>query len=156
MNSKTKITGSGGDRKMIGAIVIARGFEFWRAGLLLAVAQTNSGSGKSPVTVLNPGSGSLPAPIETLLTEYQSAREKYLAQRQALLDKLKGATGEQRQQIRAQLQADQAAFLAQVAALRQQLRQEISALQLKIHNAELNRLINSGSGGQGGGGHKGH
>src|SRR5580658_9253780 len=91
---------------------------------------------KSTVSVLSPNTSKLPAPIQSLLNDYQAAREKYQARQQALQDKLKGATAAQREEIRAQLQADRQAFLLEVAAFRQQLRQEIAELQLKIHNAE--------------------
>jgi hypothetical protein len=118
-----------------------------------ALADGTNTSVKPPVVSVAPNATTLPPQIQSLLGDYQAAREKYLAQQQVLLQKLKGATEAQRNQIRAQLQADRQAFLAQVAAFRQQLRQEITALEVKIHNQELNRLINSG---QGGGGHKGH
>jgi hypothetical protein len=118
-----------------------------------ALAGDTNVTAKSTVSVLSPNTSKLPAPIQSLLSDYQAAREKYLARQQALLDKLKGATAAQREQIRAQLQADRQAFLLEVAAFRQQLREEIAELQLKIHNAELNRLLGAG---QSGTGHKGH
>jgi hypothetical protein len=141
--------------KMLRVIVILLAFSYgWLSSS--AVAQSSNAPAKSPVVVLPPNPAALPQPVQSLLNNYQTARDKYLTQQQALLQKLKGATEEQREEIRSQLQADRAAFLVQVTAIRQQLSQQIAELQVKIHNTELNRLINASQAGGGGGVHKGH
>jgi hypothetical protein len=121
-----------------------------------ALAGPTNATANPPVVVIPPNPATLPTPVQSLLNNYQTARDKYLTQQQALVQKLKGATEEQREEIRTQLQADRATFLVQVAAIRQQLSKEIAELQVKIHNSELNRLINAGQGGGGGTTHKGH
>jgi outer membrane murein-binding lipoprotein Lpp len=125
-------------------------------GLLLPGALQADGTNtpsKPSVVVLSPNPGKLPADIRALLSDFDAARDHYQAQRKVLLEKLKGATQEQREEVRAQLQADRQEFLAEVAEFRKELRKEIADLKLKIHDEELLRLIEAG---QGGGGHKGH
>jgi hypothetical protein len=134
-------------------------------GILLANAAraqgTNGGSTvtsttpvKPPVVVLSPDPSKLPADVRTLLTDFQIARDRYETQRQALLDKLQGATAHQREEIRLQLEADRKQYLAEATEFRAQLRTEIANLKLKIHDAELLRLISAGQGPTGV--HKGH
>jgi hypothetical protein len=114
----------------------------------------SSTAAKPPVVVLSPNPGKLPADVRTLLADFEAARDKYETQRQALLDKLQGSTAQQREQIRVQLESDRKQYLAEATEFRAQLRTEIANLKLKIHDAELLRLINAGQGPTGV--HKGH
>jgi hypothetical protein len=123
-----------------------------------ALAQSTSvastSTTKPPVVVLSPNPGKLPPDIRALLTNFETARDKYETKRQALLEKLQGATVAQREEVRSLLQADRDQYLAEVNEFRNQLRTEIANLKLKIHNEELLRLISAGQGPTGV--HKGH
>jgi hypothetical protein len=122
-------------------------------GTNTAPSAASSATAKPPVVVL-PSTGKLPADIRALLADFEAARDRYEANRTALLEKLQGATAEQREAVRAQLQTDRAQYLAEITEFRKQLSAEVANLKLKIHNEELLRLISAGQGPTGV--HKGH
>jgi hypothetical protein len=117
-----------------------------------------------PPVVVVPRSDSaasnLPKDVKTLISNFARERDKYLAEQDALLIKLKNATtAAEREQIRAQLQANRQAFLAALKAFRLRLKDELTALKGKISHEEFLRIIDAAHNvtTEGGiGHHKGH
>lgn len=125
--------------KMIRTLVLA--------GLTLAVAASaNLANAQTtptpPVVPPHNGTGGLPTDIKTLITSFEATRDAYLAQQAALLGQLKTATtAAERAQIRAALEANQAAYLAELKSFRTQLKDDLAALKGKISHAEFLRII---------------
>ncbi|HEV7925294.1 MAG TPA: hypothetical protein VGR14_08065 [Verrucomicrobiae bacterium] len=112
-----------------------------------AWAQASSTATTPPVTVVPPTATDLagvPKGIQTLISNFNQLRDKFLAEQSALLIKLKHATTEtERQQIRERLQANREAFLAALRDFRQQLKSELTALKGKISHEEFLRIIDA-------------
>jgi hypothetical protein len=113
--------------------------------------------------VVAPHDGDLagaPAGIKTLIKDFAATRDTYLAQQDLLLASMKTATTKaERDAIRDQLQANRAAFLAELKAFREQLKDDLTALKGKISHAEFLRIIDAAhdAATEGGfGHHKGH
>src|SRR5579859_3482552 len=103
---------------------------------------TNTPPANLPSVVGNKNPSQLPAEIKTLLTAFETKRDAYQAAQKDFLAKLKNATTpEQREAIRAQLQNNRQAFLADVRDFREEIREEIRILKGRINNEELRRLI---------------
>ncbi|MGC9943243.1 MAG: hypothetical protein ABSE48_15550 [Verrucomicrobiota bacterium] len=86
----------------------------------------------------------IPENIKVLIIDFAVIRDKYLAHQDLLLLKLSKATTEaERQQIRAQLEDNRAAFLDEIKAFRLQLKGDLEALKGKINHAEFLRIINA-------------
>ncbi len=122
-----------------------------------ALADTTNTPPTKPPTVLPPklDLAKLPPELRALITDFIADRDHYLDKQKALLAKLQGATDEQRAIIRQQLQANREAFLEEAQSFRKEIKEQLAELKLKIHNEELNRLID-GSHDGGGHPHKGH
>lgn len=84
-----------------------------------------------------------PDSVKTLIMNFDQVRDDYLKDQQALLAKLKGATKEQREKIREQLQDNRLAFLAELKTFRQDLRKDLKALKDKISHAEFLRILDA-------------
>jgi len=97
----------------------------------------------------------LPSNIKTLIATFDQTRDKYLAQQRLLEAKLHRATTPQEQdQIRAQLQANRAEFITELASFREQLRTDLLALKGKIGHAEFGRIIDAAHNAANEGGHR--
>src|SRR5437016_1833629 len=70
----------------------------------------------------------VPDPVKSLILNFDETRDKYLADQKALLAKLKGATPEEREKLREQLQANRQAFLAELKTFREDLRKDLQDL----------------------------
>jgi hypothetical protein len=101
-----------------------------------------------------------PKDIQVLIISFDQTRDKYLAEQDLLLIKLKNATtAEEREKIREQLQDNRQAFLEALTDFREQLKDELVALKGKISHAEFLRIIDAAhdAATEGGiGHHKGH
>jgi hypothetical protein len=101
-----------------------------------------------------------PKPIQILIVSFDKTRDKYLAEQDLLLIKLKNATTpEEREKIREQLQDNRQAFLDALKDFREQLKDELVALKGKISHQEFLRIIDAAhdAATEGGiGHHKGH
>jgi soluble cytochrome b562 len=128
-----------------------------------AWAQVSSTPSMPPVTVVPPTATDLagvPKGIQILIGNFNLLREKFLAAQNLLQSQLKNATtATERQQIRAQLQANRQAFLDALKDFRQQLKSELTALKGKISHEEFLRIIDAAHNAAVEGGlshHKGH
>jgi len=112
---------------------------------------TNTAPVNLPSVVGDKNPNQLPAEVKTLLAAFEIKRDAYQTTQKDLLAQLKNApTPEQRAAIRAQLQDNRLAFLAEVRDFREQIREEIRIIKGKINNEELRRPIDSGTGGSDG------
>ena len=66
--------------------------------------------------------------VRGLLADFEAKRDAYIAQRKALVEKLKGATEAERKQILADLRAEQQARIDDQRALAKQIRDELKKL----------------------------
>jgi hypothetical protein len=102
----------------------------------------------------------VPDNIKQLIVSFDVTADKSLASQRLLLIKLKNATTpEEREAIREQLQDNRQAFLADLKAFRQQLKNDLTALEGKISHAEFRRIIDAAKDAASGGlgdRHKGH
>ncbi len=133
-------------------------------GSLLAAPATwaddgeGSPSEKPPVVVPTTGGrrdssdddlkGAPPA-VKKLVTSFGQTRDKYLADQRALLAKYKGATAEEREQIRQELQANRDSFLADMKSFRDELHKDLTELKGKISHTEFNRILDAAQGAAG-------
>ena len=115
-----------------------------------------------PPVVIPPGDRELvkdlkgaPADVKTLIMTFDATRDKYLAQQKALLAQLKGATPEERQALRQQLQENRDAFLAELKTFRTDLRKDLEGLKGKISHAEFQRILDAAKDAAGAKAHKG-
>src|SRR5277367_4481285 len=112
-----------------------------------AWAQASSAAPLPPVIVVPPTATDLagvPKGIQILIGNFNLLREKFLAAQNLLQSQLKNATtATERQQIRAQLQANRQAFLDALKDFRQQLKSELAALKGKISHEEFLRIIDA-------------
>ncbi len=85
-----------------------------------------------------------PDNIKTLIVSFDQTRDKYLAEQRLLLIKLKkAATPEERERIRALLQANRQAFLEALKTFRAELKVDLAALRGKISHQEFLRIIDA-------------
>src|SRR5260221_1025893 len=84
-----------------------------------------------------------PAPVKQLILSFDATRDKFLAEQAELRRKLKGATEEQREKIREQLQDNRAAFLAELKTFRQDLRKDLQSLKGEISHQEFRRILDA-------------
>jgi hypothetical protein len=84
-----------------------------------------------------------PAEVKQLILDFDQTRDKYLADQRALLQQLRDATDEQRTAIRAELQANRGAFLAELKTFRQTLRQDLTDLKGKIGPGSVKRIVDA-------------
>jgi hypothetical protein len=113
-----------------------------------AQASAAAGSnGAPPVTVVPPSAldlGGVPRGIRVMITTFDLTRDSFLAQQNLLQIRLRNATtATERQQIRAQLQANREAFLTALRDFREQLKTELAALKGKISHEEFLRIIDA-------------
>ena len=86
----------------------------------------------------------VPDNVKTLVLGFDQTRDRYLRQQNSLLAKLRHATSDaERDQIRAQLQANRQDFLADLKTFRHDLRSDLKALSGKISNGELQRILDA-------------
>ena len=121
---------------------------------LLADDPTTTTTPKTPPTptVEVPRSGNdhaynrnlaLPPEIKTLITTFETTRDKYLAEQKTLLGTLKGAATADREKIREDLQSNRAAFLAELKTFRDTLKTDLQDLKGKINHQEFNRIVDA-------------
>jgi hypothetical protein len=84
----------------------------------------------------------VPPSVAKLIVNFDALRDKYLLQQHLLLEKLQDATTkEERQAIRAQLQANRQGFLDELADFRTQVKVQLKSVQGRVSNAEFIRII---------------
>ena len=97
----------------------------------------------------------VPDNVKTLIVTFDQTRDKYLEQQRLLLSKLRrSTTPEEQEQIRQQLQANRAQFLAELKSFRDELRTDLAALKGKINHAEFGRIIDAAHSAATEGGHR--
>jgi hypothetical protein len=85
-----------------------------------------------------------PPEVRDLILNFDKTADAYLLRQRMLLLKLKNATTpEERAAIREQLQDNRQAFLAELKAFREQLKDDLVALKGKITTAELRRILDA-------------
>lgn len=84
-----------------------------------------------------------PDAVKTLILNFDTTRDKYLETQRALLARAKGATADERAKIRAQLQDNRQAFLAELKSFREDLRKDLQALRGEISHREFLRIIDA-------------
>ena len=85
----------------------------------------------------------VPPEIKTLITTFETTRDKYLAEQKTLLGTLKGAATADREKIREDLQSNRAAFLAELKTFRDTLKTDLQDLKGKINHQEFNRIVDA-------------
>jgi ribosomal protein L16 Arg81 hydroxylase len=86
----------------------------------------------------------VPDNIKTLILNFDQTADQFLAQQRQLLYKLHHATtSEEREKIREQLQDNRQAFLAELKAFREQLKDDLAALKGKITLGEFRRILDA-------------
>jgi len=113
---------------------------------LAVKAQSTTPPATPPVVVPHDGLlAGLPDNVKALIQNFETTRDNYLVQQQALLAQLKGATTPaEREQIRADLQANRQAFMDALKDFRDQLKDDLTALKGKISHEEFERIIDLG------------
>lgn len=81
-----------------------------------------------PTTRPNANASDSAKAVHTLLDQFKAQRDQFLATRQALVERLKTATSEERKTILDQLRADQQARVDEQRALGKQIRDELKNL----------------------------
>jgi hypothetical protein len=126
-------------------------------------AQATAAPSSAPAAVVVPHDGNLagvPAGIKSLIANFDSTRDAFLAKQELLQAALGTATTTaERAAIREQLQANRTAFLAQLKLFRGQLKDNLAALKLKLNHAEFLRIIDAAQSAAAEGGpdhHRGH
>ena len=107
-------------------------------------AQSTAAGTPVPPTVVDQDKDNIPSElkeIKSLVKNFEAKRDAYVEAQKDLLAKLKGATPEQREAIREQLQDNRQAFLLDLHRFRTELREEIREIKNIVHNDELKRLI---------------
>ena len=113
----------------------AIGFTLLGAGTLLA---------QSPPVVIGRGDlKGVPQEVKDLIKKFDGARDTYLITQRELLAQLKGATAEQRDGLRKELQVNRDALLADLKTFRTQLMDELKDLKGKITHQEFKRIIDA-------------
>jgi hypothetical protein len=98
-------------------------------GASVALAQKPEDTGKPSDPPQLRGKGSVESEtVRTLLQDFATKREQYIAERKALIEKLKTATDAEKKQILDQLKADQQARIDEQRELAKQIRDELKKL----------------------------
>ncbi len=101
-------------------------------GLLAILAMVSSAPAADANRPTLPSRPNVTAPnngdIQKLIDQFKTGRDKMLADRQAFLDQLKNATGEQRKQIVEKMQAWEKDMMESQRALGKQIRDEMRKL----------------------------
>jgi hypothetical protein len=102
----------------------------------------------------------VPPGIRSMITTFETTRDRFLANQELLYTQLRHATTQQeRDEIRSRLQANRQTFLATLSSFRNQLKDELTALKGKISHEEVLRVIDAAKNASSEGGlghHKGH
>lgn len=101
-----------------------------------------------PVTDGTPSAGSVPVVLNSLVKEFRTASDDYVAAQKELTRKLKGASAEERARLRETLQANKEKFSHSTAPLREQLHDRLEDLKRDLK--EHAQVINAGAGGSAG------
>lgn len=97
-----------------------------------------------PATPGRPDKTQPPADVQTLVKDFQAAREKFLSDQKALARQFQQASEEERQAIRERMKETLDRLKEQQKALQQDMRDRAKELKQKLH-PDLNRLIDNGS-----------
>jgi hypothetical protein len=99
----------------------------------------------------------VPENVKILVLNFAKTRDKFLLQQESLqIRKGKAATPEERERLRAQLQANRQEFLDELKSYQDQLREDLQQLKSKMSHAEFLRVIDAAHGATSGSRHKGH
>jgi len=123
------------------SLMVALGFS------LVGTSVLADGTNTPPPVVIDKDKDNIPAElkeIKALRTAFEAKRDAYLAAQKALIQKLKGATEEQREKIREQLQDNRQAFLAELREFREDIRHELDEIKQIIINHDKDPLLNAG------------
>jgi hypothetical protein len=97
-----------------------------------------------PATPGRPDKAQTPADVQTLIKDFQAAREKFLSDQKAIARQYQQASEEERQAIRERMKETLDRLKEQQKALQQDMRDRAKELKQKLH-PDLNRLIDNGS-----------
>lgn len=97
-----------------------------------------------PATPGRPDKVQPPADVQTLVRDFQSAREKYLEDQKALARQYQQASEEERKAIRERMKEMLDRLKEQQKAVQQDMRDRAKELKQQLH-PDLNRLIDSGT-----------
>ena len=101
----------------------------------------------------------VPDTVKDLILNFDQQRDQYLRQQRLLLIRLRHATTpEEREEIRDLLQANRQEFLTDLRSFREQLRDDLRALSIKVGSPEFRRIIDAArdAATEGGHRHRGH
>lgn len=107
-------------------------------------AVTDSDQKGKPATPGRPDKAQPPADVQTLVKDFQSAREKFLADQKALARQYQQASEEERKAIRERMKEMLDRLKEQQKALQQDMRDRAKELKQQLH-PDLNRLIDNGT-----------
>lgn len=105
---------------------------------------TDAGQKGKPATPGRPDKAQTPADVQTLVKDFQTAREKFLEDQKALARQYQQASEEERKAIRERMKEMLDRLKEQQKALQQDMRDRAKELKQQLH-PDLNRLIDSGS-----------
>lgn len=97
-----------------------------------------------PATPGRPDKVQPPADVQTLVKDFQTAREKFLEDQKALTRQFQQASEEERKAIRERMKEMLDRLKEQQRALQQDMRDRAKELKQQLH-PDLNRLIDNGS-----------
>lgn len=97
-----------------------------------------------PATPGRPDKTQPPADVQTLVKDFQTAREKFLEDQKALTRQFQQASEEERKAIRERMKEMLDRLKEQQKALQQDMRDRAKELKQQLH-PDLNRLIDNGS-----------
>jgi gas vesicle protein len=97
-----------------------------------------------PATPGRPDKAQTPADVQTLVKDFQAAREKFLEDQKALARQYQQASEEERKAIRERMKDQLDRLKEQQKALQQDMRDRAKELKQRLH-PDLNRLIDNGS-----------
>jgi ElaB/YqjD/DUF883 family membrane-anchored ribosome-binding protein len=106
-------------------------------------ATANDQKGK-PATPGRPDKAQPPVDVQTLVRDFQTAREKFLEDQKALTRQFQQASEEERKAIRERMKEMLDRLKEQQKALQQDMRDRAKELKQQLH-PDLNRLIDNGS-----------
>lgn len=96
-----------------------------------------------PATPSRPDKAQTPADVQTLVKDFQAAREKFLEDQKALARQFQQASEEERKAIRERMKEMLDRLKEQQKALQQDMRDRAKELKQQLH-PDLNRLIDNG------------
>jgi hypothetical protein len=123
------------------SLMVALGFSLVGTSLM-------AGTNTPPPVVIDQNKDNVPSElkeIKALRTAFEAKRDTYLAAQKALIEKLKGATEEEREKIREQLQDNREAFLAALREFREDIRHELAEIKQIIRNHDKDALLDASS-----------